>query len=214
MVADIPSSTVILGVPWLKSVVVSIDWAAETIKFQCLAQQTTTTLQGCSAESCDVAEERLESRVSVVSYHTFSARGQFGRATKFWKVARINEILGPEASIRVVTPLKPADQQLKDQLIAHFPKLFAEPVRLPPARPEDMEIKVGPNKPKPRQRGIGKLSEQELKELKTKLTELLDRGFIRPSHSEYGAAVLFVPKADGGASNVSGLQRFKLDHYS
>ena len=34
----------------------------------------------------------------------------------------------------------------------------------------------------------------ELKELKTQLQELVDRGFIRPSISPWGAPVLFVKK--------------------
>ena len=37
----------------------------------------------------------------------------------------------------------------------------------------------------------------ELKELQTQLQELLDHGFIRPSHSPWGAPVLFVKKKDG-----------------
>ena len=37
----------------------------------------------------------------------------------------------------------------------------------------------------------------ELKELKTQLHELLDKGFIRPSVSPWGAPVLFVKKKDG-----------------
>ena len=37
----------------------------------------------------------------------------------------------------------------------------------------------------------------ELKELKTQLQELLDLGFIRPSHMPWGAPVLFVKKKDG-----------------
>lgn len=37
----------------------------------------------------------------------------------------------------------------------------------------------------------------ELKELKTQLHELLDKGFIRPSHSLWSAPVLFVKKKDG-----------------
>ncbi|KAK5830740.1 hypothetical protein PVK06_014535 [Gossypium arboreum] len=37
----------------------------------------------------------------------------------------------------------------------------------------------------------------ELKELKTQLQELVDRGFVRPSHSPWGAPVLFVKKKDG-----------------
>ena len=37
----------------------------------------------------------------------------------------------------------------------------------------------------------------ELKELKTQLQELLDKGFIQPSVSPWGALVLFVKKKDG-----------------
>ena len=37
----------------------------------------------------------------------------------------------------------------------------------------------------------------ELKELKTQLQELIDKGFIRPSQSPWGAPVLFVKKKDG-----------------
>nr|GFB44364.1 putative reverse transcriptase domain, aspartic peptidase domain protein [Tanacetum cinerariifolium] len=37
----------------------------------------------------------------------------------------------------------------------------------------------------------------ELKELKDQLQELLERGFIRPSVSPWGAPVLFVRKKDG-----------------
>ena len=37
----------------------------------------------------------------------------------------------------------------------------------------------------------------ELKELKIQLQELLDKGFIRPSVSPWGAPILFVKKNDG-----------------
>ena len=37
----------------------------------------------------------------------------------------------------------------------------------------------------------------KLKELKGQLEELLDKGFIRPSASPWGAPVLFVKKKDG-----------------
>ena len=37
----------------------------------------------------------------------------------------------------------------------------------------------------------------ELKELKTQLQDLVDKGFIRPSVSPWGAPMLFVKKKDG-----------------
>ncbi|KAL0534176.1 hypothetical protein IC582_028460 [Cucumis melo] len=42
-----------------------------------------------------------------------------------------------------------------------------------------------------------KMAQAELKELKVQLQELLDKGFIRPSVSPWGAPVLFVKKKDG-----------------
>lgn len=41
------------------------------------------------------------------------------------------------------------------------------------------------------------MSPIELKELKVQLQDLLDRGFIRPSISPWGALVLFVKKKGG-----------------
>ena len=42
-----------------------------------------------------------------------------------------------------------------------------------------------------------RMAPTELKELKSQLQELLDKGFIRPSVSPWGAPVLFVKKKDG-----------------
>ena len=41
------------------------------------------------------------------------------------------------------------------------------------------------------------MSPAELKELKEQLKDVLDKGFIRPSISQWGAPVLFVKKKDG-----------------
>ena len=42
-----------------------------------------------------------------------------------------------------------------------------------------------------------RMAPTELKELQTQLQELLDKGFIHPSFSPWGASVLFVKKKDG-----------------
>ena len=42
-----------------------------------------------------------------------------------------------------------------------------------------------------------RMAPAELKELNEQLKELLDKGFIRPSTSPWGALVLFVKKKDG-----------------
>jgi hypothetical protein len=42
-----------------------------------------------------------------------------------------------------------------------------------------------------------RMASSKLKELKEQLQELLDKGFIRPSMSQWGVPVLFVKKKDG-----------------
>ena len=42
-----------------------------------------------------------------------------------------------------------------------------------------------------------RMTPAELRELKEQLQELLDKGFIRPSTSPWGAPVLFVKRKDG-----------------
>ena len=49
----------------------------------------------------------------------------------------------------------------------------------------------------PMSRAPYRMTPTELKELKSQLQELMDKGFIRPSVSPWGAPVLFVKKKDG-----------------
>jgi hypothetical protein len=42
-----------------------------------------------------------------------------------------------------------------------------------------------------------RMAANQLAELKEQLQELLDKGYIRPSASPWGAPIIFVPKKDG-----------------
>jgi hypothetical protein len=52
-----------------------------------------------------------------------------------------------------------------------------------------------------------RMATNQLAELKEQLKELLDKGYIRPSASPWGAPIIFVPKKDG-------TQRLCMDYYS
>ncbi|KAL0434120.1 UNVERIFIED_CONTAM: Retrovirus-related Pol polyprotein from transposon [Sesamum latifolium] len=67
---------------------------------------------------------------------------------------------------------------------------------LPPHREVDFEIETIPGAA-PISIAPYRMAPSELKELKKQLEELLDKGFIRPSISPWGAPVLFVKKKDG-----------------
>jgi hypothetical protein len=71
------------------------------------------------------------------------------------------------------------------------------PNGLPPVRSVELNINLVPDS-KPVKRPVYKHSTAELKEVKTQIDDLLEKGFIRPSTSPWGSSILFVPKNDGG----------------
>ena len=85
-----------------------------------------------------------------------------------------------------------------EQLLKEFKDVLSGlPQGLPPSRASDHHIRLEPDATPPASR-IYPLSGAQLAELRAQLQELLERGFIRPSSSPFGAPILFVPKKDGG----------------
>ena len=78
-----------------------------------------------------------------------------------------------------------------------FPDVFSEDLPgLPPDREVEFTIDLVPSIG-PISKAPYRMAPTELKELKEQLQDLLDKGFIRPSASPWGALVLFVKKKDG-----------------
>ncbi|GKA75648.1 putative reverse transcriptase domain-containing protein [Tanacetum coccineum] len=67
---------------------------------------------------------------------------------------------------------------------------------LPPMRQVEFQIDLVPSAA-PMARAPYRLAPSELQELSTRLQELSEKGFVRPSSSPWGAPVLFVKKKDG-----------------
>jgi hypothetical protein len=81
-------------------------------------------------------------------------------------------------------------------VVCEYPDVFSSDYSgLPPQREVEFGIKCmsGTN---PILKAPYRMASSELKELKEQLQELLDKGFIRPSISPWGAPVLFVKKKD------------------
>eukprot|EP00253_Pinus_taeda_P015625 PITA_15625 len=82
-------------------------------------------------------------------------------------------------------------------IIQEFTDVFPEEIPgLPPRRNIDFTIELVPGAA-PVSRAPYRMSIPELTELKMQLQELLDKEYIRPSVSPWGAPVLFVKKKDG-----------------
>ncbi|KAK1411706.1 hypothetical protein QVD17_38266 [Tagetes erecta] len=82
-------------------------------------------------------------------------------------------------------------------VVCDFQDVFPEDLPgLPPPRQIEFRIDLVPGAA-PIARSPYRLAPSELQELSKQLQELLDKGFIRPSFSPWGAPVLFVKKKDG-----------------
>ncbi|GJY19709.1 putative reverse transcriptase domain-containing protein [Tanacetum coccineum] len=93
---------------------------------------------------------------------------------------------------------KSKEKRLEDvPVIRDFPEVFPEELPgLPPPRQVEFRIDLVPGAA-PVARAPYRLAPSEMKELSVQLQELLEKGFIRPSSSPWGAPVLFVKKKDG-----------------
>ncbi|KAL0561651.1 hypothetical protein IC582_002091 [Cucumis melo] len=94
--------------------------------------------------------------------------------------------------------LPQADVSLSSEpVVRDYPDVFPEELPgLPPHREVQFAIELEPGTV-PISRAPYRMAPAELKELKLQLQELLDKGFIRPSVSPWGAPVLFVKKKGG-----------------
>ncbi|GJU89474.1 putative reverse transcriptase domain-containing protein [Tanacetum coccineum] len=109
---------------------------------------------------------------------------------------------------------KSKEKRLEDMpIIRNFPKVFPNDLpRLPPPRQVEFQIDLVPGVA-PVSLAPYRLAPFEMRKLSVQLQELLEKGFICPSSSPWGALVLFVKKKDGCASILAlpeGTEDFKL----
>ena len=84
----------------------------------------------------------------------------------------------------------------KIPVVREFPNVFPEELPgIPLEREVDLAIEIVPGTV-PMSRAPYGIDPTELKELNSQLQELLDKGFIQPNVSPWGAPILFVKKKD------------------
>ncbi|KAJ4801596.1 polyprotein [Rhynchospora pubera] len=105
---------------------------------------------------------------------------------------------GCEVFLASVVSTEPKDTKLDNlSVVREFSNVFPEDLPgLPPEREIEFCIELQPGTT-PLAKAPYRMAPAELRELKTQLEELLEKGFIRPSTSPWGAPVLFVRKKDG-----------------
>ncbi|KAK1424203.1 hypothetical protein QVD17_19524 [Tagetes erecta] len=97
-----------------------------------------------------------------------------------------------------VTKKKVEENRIQDiPVVKDYPEVFPDDLTgLPPSRQVEFRIDLVPGAA-PVARAPYRLAPSEMQELSNQLQELLEKGFIRPSSSPWGAPVLFVKKKDG-----------------
>ena len=142
-----------------------------------------TVVLGCS----DQSEVIIQGIKSSVMYNVISAM----QARRFIRK-------GYEAFLALILDSKRGQVDVgKIPIVREFPNVFPEELPgIPLEREVDLSIRIVPGTA-PVSRAPYRMAPAKLKELKVQLQELLDKGFIQPSVSPWGAPVLFVKKKDG-----------------
>ena len=127
---------------------------------------------------------------------------QVGKPLKMISALRVQKDLEKGAlgyAVQIVTNEKPQRKCEDVEIVREYPDVFLEDLpSLPPIREIEFAIDLSHEvQSQPISIPPYRLAPAELRELKVQLQDLLDKGFIRPSISPWGAPVLFVRKKDG-----------------
>jgi hypothetical protein len=103
----------------------------------------------------------------------------------------------PLYAIQVLESVEDDKPSLEDHpTLREYRDVFLEEVSgLPPRRDIDFSIELAPGAV-PMSRTPYRMTTPELVELKLQLKEMMDKGYIQPSMSPWGAPVLFLKKKD------------------
>ncbi|GJU34546.1 putative reverse transcriptase domain-containing protein [Tanacetum coccineum] len=150
---------------------------------------TNTVLKGCTL---NLVNHIFEIDLMPIDLGTFDVIIDMDGLVKHDVVIYIER--GCHLFLAHVTEKKSKEKQLKDvPVIRDFPEDLPG---LPPPRQVEFQIDLVPGAA-PVARAPYRLAPSEMKELLVQLQELLEKGFIHPSSSPWGAPVLFVKKKDG-----------------
>ncbi|KAJ9520936.1 hypothetical protein QJQ45_014130 [Haematococcus lacustris] len=171
---------IILGKPWLADLNPHIDWKLNTMSFQHAGRKHTLRAPP-SPKHPDIDKYTISTAGLRVAMQT---------RQPMFLVSITSAGIDSATDRHQIMDCTAITQKFADVFPADLP------AGLPPQRAVDHRIEVEPGK-RPPTRSTYNMSTSELAELKAQITEMQEKGFIRPSTSPYAAGVLFVRKKDG-----------------
>lgn len=173
LIADIPQSRVILGTEFLHKHKVLLKFPEKT-----MIVREKTPEEGKNQQTA----KTVQPKVSAKAVQSMAE----DNGNQVW----IMQILAQPPKPPKPKPL------LNLPILEEFSDVFAEPTSLPPQRQIEHGIDLYDNaKPPPLIRY--RYSPLQLEEIETQVKTLLERGFIEPSISAFGAPVLLIKKREG-----------------
>ncbi|KAJ0681341.1 putative nucleotidyltransferase, Ribonuclease H [Helianthus annuus] len=162
-------------------VVIGMDWLSQH-QAEILCSEKIIRIPRSGQEPLEVQGDKSGAVVGIISF------------LKAQKCLR----KGHTAILALVTDASAKERKLEDiPIVRDYPQVFPEDLPgLPPHRQVEFQIELASGAA-PIARAPYRLAPSELEELSKQLQELLEKGFIRPSSSPWGAPVLFVKKKDG-----------------
>lgn len=188
------SYDVLLGLPWLQDHDPAISWSGKEL----LLRYGGRCIVVPSVKLGELNKEAARSNGSPVKKPAI-------QLVSVQKMANELKCKGTEALLYVVREVKnenhaqePEDPQLME-VLREFNDVIVEelPAGLPPRRVIDHRIELISENQTPPHRPCYKMSLLELMESRKQVEDYLQKGYIRPSLSPYGAPILFARKKNG-----------------
>ena len=203
-VCELAQYDVILGQDWLADVCPDVHWQTGDISIDDSksAQRAAIAAEECATDNtarqtAGTATTR-NVRVEVVSASAMRRTLRKGGVDAAVFVAKAAQEHGHNDDKATTTPgVTQGCDPAVAEVVQGFKDRFGAPAGLPPKRPGyDHKISLVPEA-RPPYRPPFRLSEDESSELAKQLEGFLQKEYIRPSNSPYGAPVLFAKKKDG-----------------
>ena len=180
----------ILGKPFLDDVNPRIDWPTNTVT-------SPFVLKGNQLPTAPVSIQLIKAKRLIKALRKDPDLPLFRIF-----ISEISEVLTATTDDPLSDPFSPSTtmspeaQKSLHQLLSDRRSYFDEPTSVTTTGPMH-KIHVKPGSTPPQHR-LYRMSPAELEELQKQLASFLEKGWIRPSNSEYGAPVLFATKPGGG----------------
>lgn len=182
----------ILGKPWLTQINPQINWRTNALHFNHNGNSIEWDCTGFKSNSI-----QTRSRGLLLTHLHFHTMATLPDSEVFLALVQSSKQMDADAKEKA-SKRPPMSDEIIEIVDKEFKDVFPDtlPGGLPPDRGDAMKIETDPTADPPFKPVI-RLSIAELDELRKQLDELLEKKFIKPSTSPYGAPVLFVRKKDG-----------------